>query len=73
MKARLAVWLLTVAGRNAGHDSVGLPEAIAQPPARVPGTDPANPAIAPERIEVRKVYRMSLFARGRATYGTASG
>jgi hypothetical protein len=50
---------------GADHDSDGQPDACAQPSAQPHHkTDFANAAAPPGRIELRTVYRMSLFGSG---------
>jgi len=56
---------------SADCDSVRPSGAGAPPPEQAGETDPGKPAAFPGPIELRRVYRMSLFAAGTATAGTA--
>jgi len=47
---------------GAERDSAGRSGASAQLAAQAHGTNLANPTVPPGRIELRKVYRLSLFA-----------
>ena len=47
---------------GADHDSAGRSGECAQLPALAHGTNLANPPVPTGRIELRKVYRLSLFA-----------
>jgi hypothetical protein len=49
---------------GAGHDSDGQRDACDQPSAQAHQTDFANAAPPPDRIELRTVYRLSLFGSG---------
>jgi hypothetical protein len=51
---------------GAGHDSDGQPDACDQPSAHAHQTDFANANAPPGRIELRTVYRLSLFGSAMA-------